>query len=81
LLLSVVVTAANVQDRDGAQQLLEVLGHRFTRLRLIWADQAYVGDLVTWVWTLRPWRHICLEVVKRLQGLTGFHVLPKRWIV
>ena len=81
LLLSVVVTAASVQDRDGAQQLLEVLRHRFARLRLIWADQAYTGDLVTWVWALRSWRHIRLEVVKRLEGLTGFHVLPKRWIV
>ena len=81
MLLSVVVTAASVQDRDGAQPLLEVLRHRFARLRLIWADQAYTGELVTWVWALRSWRHIRLEVVKRLEGLKGFHVLPKRWIV
>jgi len=77
----VVVTAASVQDRAGAQQLLEVLRHRFSRLRLIWADQAYTGDLVVWLWALRPWRRIHLLVVKRLEGLTGFHVLPKRWIV
>jgi putative transposase len=77
----VVVTAASVQDRDGAQHLLVVLRHRFSRLRLIWADQAYTGDLVVWVWALRPWRKIRLEVVKRLEGLKGFHVLPKRWIV
>jgi putative transposase len=76
-----VITAASVQDRDGAQQLLEVLRHRFARLRLIWADQAYTGDLVAWVWALRPWRRIHLVVVKRLEGLKGFHVLPKRWIV
>ena len=75
------VTAASVQDRDGAPQLLEILRHRFSRLRLIWADQAYTGDLVAWVWALRSWRHIRLEVVKRLEGLKGFHVLPKRWIV
>ena len=75
------VTAASVQDRDGAQPLLEILRHRFSRLRVIWADQAYTGDLVAWVWALRPWRHIRLEVVKRLEGLPGFHVLPKRWIV
>jgi putative transposase len=81
LLLSVVVTAASVQDRDGAQQLLEILRHRFARLRLLWADQAYTGDLVAWVWTLRPRRRIHLVVVKRLEGLQGFHVLPKRWIV
>jgi putative transposase len=81
LVLTVVVTAASIQDRDGAQQLLEGLRPRFSRLRPIWADQAYTGDLVTWRWTLRPWRRIRLEVVKRLEGLTGFHVLPKRWIV
>jgi putative transposase len=81
LLLSVVVTGANVQDRRGALSLLEILGHRFSRLRLIWADQAYTGDLATWVWTLRSWGRIRLEVVKRLEGLPGFHVLPKRWIV
>jgi putative transposase len=81
LLLSVVVTGANVQDRGGALPLLEILGHRVSRLRLIWADQAYTGDLVAWVWALRSWRHIRLEVVKRLEGLTGCHVLPKRWIV
>lgn len=76
-----VVTAARVQDRDAAQQLLSILRHRFSRLRLIWADQAYTGDLIAWVWALRPWRKIRLEVVKRLEGLKGFHVLPKRWIV
>jgi putative transposase len=81
LLLTVVVTAASVQDRDAAQYLLAPLRHRCSRLRLIWADQAYTGDLVAWVWALRPWRNIRLEVVKRLEGLKGFHVLPKRWIV
>lgn len=77
----VAVTAASVQDREGAQHLLAVLRHRCSRLRLIWADQAYTGDLVAWVWALRPWRKIRLEVVKRLEGVKGFHVLPKRWIV
>jgi putative transposase len=81
LLLSVVVTAASVQDRRGAQQLLEVLRHRVSRLRLLWADQAYTADLATWVWTRRSGRRIRLGVVKRLEGLTGCHVLPKRWLV
>ena len=35
LLWAVVVTSADVQDRHGARTLLGVLGHRFTRLRLI----------------------------------------------
>lgn len=81
LLLTVVVTGANVQEREGAHPLLEVLRPRFSRLRLIWADQASTGDLAAWVWALRPWHKVRLEVVKRLEGLKGFHVLPKRWMV
>jgi putative transposase len=77
----VVVTAASVQDRDGAMDLLAVLQHKFSRLRLIWADQAYAGDLIAWLWALRPWRHIRLEIVKRPEGTRGFLLLPKRWIV
>jgi transposase len=50
LILNVVVTGANVPDRRGAQPLLEILRHRFSRRRLIWADHAYTGDLLTWVW-------------------------------
>jgi putative transposase len=79
LLLSVVVTAASVQDRDGARSLLEVLRHYFSRVRVIWADQAYTGDLSTWVWSLRPRRNVRLEIVKRPEGIKGFLLLPKRW--
>ena len=75
------VTAASVQDRDGAMSLLDVLRHRFSRLRVIWADQAYAGELIAWVWGLRPWRNVRLEIVKRPEGIKGFLLLPKRWIV
>ena len=75
------VTAASVQDRDGAMSLLDVLRHRCARLRVIWADQAYTGELIAWVWGLRPWRHVRLEMVKRPEGGKGFLLLPKRWIV
>jgi putative transposase len=81
LMLAVVVTAAGVQDRDGAMALLVGLRHRFSRLRLIWADQAYAGDLIGWVWELRPWRNVRLEMVKRPEGAKGFLLLPNRGIV
>jgi putative transposase len=81
LILTVVVTAASVQDRDGAKLLLEVLRHRFSRLRLIWADGAYAGELLAWVWALRPWRKVRLEIVKRPTGVKSFQLLPWRWIV
>jgi putative transposase len=62
-------------------QLLAVLHDKFSRLRLIWADQAYAGDLLAWVWALRPWRKVRLDIVKRPEGIKGFLLLPKRWIV
>jgi putative transposase len=78
LILAVVVTAASVQDREGALSLLVSLRHGFSRLRLIWADQAYAGDLIDWLWDLRPWRKVRLEIVKRPEGIKGFLLLPKR---
>jgi putative transposase len=81
LLIAVVVTAANVQDRDGAKLLLGILRHWFTRLRCIWADGAYAGFLETWVALLRRYRKVRLAIVKRSDRLKGFVVLPKRWIV
>ena len=76
-----VVTAANVHDRAGAESLLACLQHQCSRLRCIWADQAYTGDLGTWVWSLRPWRKIRLDIVKRPEGARGFLLLPNRWVV
>ena len=81
LLMVVAVTAASTQDRDGARQLLEVLAHRFTRLRLIWADSSYAGELIEWVRHLRECRRVKLEIVRRSDAAKGFVVLPKRWIV
>jgi transposase len=73
--------AASVQDRDGALHLLDVLRYRCSRLRVIWADQAYAGDLIAWMWALRPWRNVHLAMVKRPEGTKGFLLLSKRWIV
>jgi putative transposase len=81
LILAIVVTAASVQDRDGAKTVLTLLRHTFSRLRVIWADQAYAGQLVTWVQALRVHHPIRLEVVKRTKRAEGFAVSPKRWIV
>lgn len=81
LLLVVVVHAADVQDRDGARQVLEVLASKFRRLRLVWADGGYAGQLVEWVRSLRRRDKVRLEIVKRSDDRAGFVVLPKRWIV
>jgi len=81
LVLAVVVHAANIQDRDGGKLVLERLKHKFSRLRLIWADGAYAGHLIAWVRGLRLWRKLRLEIVSRPAGGKGFVLLPKRWVV
>jgi putative transposase len=78
LLLMVVVHAANIQDRDGAKQVLEKVKETFSRLILIWADGGYAGQLVNWVKANCGW---VLEIVKRSDDVKGFQVLPHRWVV
>ncbi len=77
----VVVTAASVQDRDGARTLLAGLAQGMRRLRLIWADGGYAGVLVGWVEGLRKWGKVRLELVARNPQGKGFQRLPHRWIV
>ena len=81
LLMKVVVTAGNVQDRDGAKQLLEDLAKQqqvIKRLKLIWADGSYRGALIDWVKEFFDWT---LEIVEKPKDQKGFQALPKRWIV
>jgi putative transposase len=78
LLLKVIVLSASVQDRDGAQMLLSQVRGVLTRLQKIWADAAYAGpQLGEWVTATCHW---VLEIVKRTAEMTGFVVLPKRWV-
>jgi len=81
LILTVTVHAADIQDRDGARLVLEAIRHRYSRLKRIWADGGYAGQLVEWVRALCPRRRVVLEVVKRPDDAKGFEVLPHRWKV
>jgi putative transposase len=78
LVLAVVVPAARIQDRDGAQLVLANLKGFFPRLKLIWADGGYAGQLIEWT---RQLGRGVLEIVKRSDDLAGFVVLPKRRMV
>ena len=79
LLLLVMVLPANVQDRDGAKQLLAAFFSQKTyrRVKHIWADGGYAGTLLAW--SRRVWR-CTIEIVKR-SDLHAFKVLPRRWVV
>jgi transposase len=77
LLLTVLVTAAGVQDRDGAKPLLWNLRRAFRTVRQAWADSGYAGKLVTWAKTRLKLK---LQIVRRTE-LHKFIVLPRRWVV
>jgi transposase len=80
LLLTVLVTAASVQDRDAARPLLWNLRKAFPSVKLAWADGGYAGKLVIWAAAkLRP--KLTLEIVRRPDDLHTFQVLPRRWVV
>jgi putative transposase len=81
LVLAVVVHAANIQDPAGAKVVLDRLRHKFSRLRLIWADGASAGQLLAWVKGLRRRRKVRLEIGKRTDSTPGCVVQLHRWIV
>lgn len=78
LLMAVVVTAASVQDRDGAKLLISRLPGACKKLRLIWVDGGYRGQLLDWVADRCRFR---LQTVLRSDDQKGFAVLPRRWVV
>lgn len=73
-----VVTAASVQDRDGAKAVLLNVRGLLPRLRVIFADGGYAGQLIAWVKRNCGW---LLQTVLRPVGSVGFVILPKRWVV
>jgi transposase len=78
LLLCVIVTAASVQDRDGAHPLLALLREKFSTIALVWADGGYAGRLVTWA---KQVLGLAVTIVKRNDDIRGFVLLPRRWVV
>jgi transposase len=77
LLLAIVVTAASVQDRDGAQPLLWRLRLGCRGILLVWADAAYAGRLVAWATAALGLR---VQLVRRRLA-HAFEVLPRRWVI
>ena len=78
LVLCAMVHAGDVQDRDGARKVLFRASAWLPRLKLVWADAGYGGQLASWVKTLFAWT---LEIVKRPDGQEGFSVLARRWVI
>ena len=73
--MRVVVHSAGLQDRDGAALVLDKIRTHFPWLQLVWADGGYNARQVDQAVALR------VEIVKRTADMTGFVVLPRRWVV
>jgi Transposase DDE domain len=64
--LTVLVTAASVQDRDAARPLLFNLRRAFPTVKLTWAGGGYAGKLLPWA---KTWLRLTVEIVKRVGGV------------
>ena len=79
-ILALAVLPADVPERAGGKVLLDDALKRLSGLKKIWVDGGYSGeDFAAHVRELRPDTKV--EVVNRIEGASGFHVLPRRWVV
>ena len=77
--MRVIVHSAAIQDRDGAALVFEKIRQRFNWLELVWADGGYNAHQVDEAAAKVP--NFRVEIVKRSDDVTGFVVLPRRWVV
>ena len=77
LILVVVVTAASVQERDGAKLVFKTFTGSCKKLRRIWVDGGYRGEKMM-AWVAQRF-HIVLQTILRSDDIKGFQLLPRRW--
>ncbi len=79
LLVGAVVHPADIQDRDGAGIVIQAIHDLFPWLRHLFADSVYNGPNLREA--LAKFCNWTIEIVTRATGVTGFHLLPRRWVV
>lgn len=78
-IVTALVHAADIQDRDGAPVLLAEARDKFPWLRHVFADGGYAGQKLRRVLTKKGgWT---IDIIKRSDSAKGFTVLPRRWVV
>jgi putative transposase len=78
-LMGILIVAANVGERAGAQELFEQSQGKYPRLSKVLADQGFDGE--KYVAQIEQLFGFSFEIVNKVLGVGGFQVLPKRWIV
>ena len=82
LVLRVLVTAANVAEREGGKQILRKvnqMGKVVERVHTVWVDGGYDGAPF-YEWAIDALRWV-IWVVLRPKEAKGFVLIPKRWKV
>jgi putative transposase len=79
LLVGAIVHTADIQDRDGAPDVLTSIRASFPWLRHVFADGGYAGDKLENA--LKGQGDWTLEIIKRSDAAKGFVLLPRRWVV
>ena len=79
LLLFAVIHTADIQDSDGAPDVLKAIWYRFPWLRHVFADGGYAGPKLRAA--LKGHGDWSIDIIKRSDTAKGFEVLPRRWVV
>lgn len=77
--LGLMVHSADIQDRDGAPDLLKSIRQRWPWLLHVFAGGGYAGDSLKR--RLKKIGRWTLEIIKRSNKAKSFDVLPRRWVV
>src|SRR5471030_1961663 len=78
-LVGLMVHSADIQDRDGAVDVLTSIRSLYPWLRHVFADGGYAGDkLRDALAQMGKWT---IEIIKRSDVAKGFELLPRRWVV
>ena len=74
-LLTLGISVASLQDRDGAAPLMQASRRSFPFVERVYADRGYQGERV------RKTSPVPVHIVRPHPGQTGFAVQPRRWVV
>jgi putative transposase len=77
LILAVVIQSASVQDRNGADEVIEWLQGGWCKIKVLFADGGYSGKLIE---RIKKVFGIEVGIIQKLSS-ASFSLLPKRWIV
>jgi transposase len=77
-LLMINLTSADVQDAQGADQIIKAERQRWPFLKHLFADGAYERGRMM---SQAAYRDFVIEIVRKLANQDGFQPLPRRWVV